>query len=109
MPAARSQLNRIPLAGQHNPELRVGVRMPRSVLVGGALILVGMALLEVNRFRLQDAADASICASFYSHAATAADTARIDLRYPSEARGGHNEDSAPGLTCGALRRGGRIR
>ena len=82
--------------------------MPRSVIIGGALLLLLAVAYEVYSFRYRDAEDAVLCRSLYQHAKTAADTGRIDVQFAPRARG-RGEFSAPNLTCGALRHTGRIR
>ena len=79
--------------------------MPRSVIIGGALILLLLLGYEVYRTRVRDAVDAADCRSLYQRARSAADTSRVDVQVAphAQSRGDLN------LICGELRRLSRIR
>ena len=81
--------------------------MPRSVIVGGLVILLLVAGYELYTFRVRDAADAAVCKGWYHAARTRADSTRIDIQLAPRARSGA-EMATPNLTCGELRRSGRI-
>jgi hypothetical protein len=73
------------------------------LLVAGAIL--GFYLLRANRLSLPvDSIAAQTCRADYSRARTGVDTATIDSRRPITSRA-----QAPvALTCGALRRSGRL-
>jgi hypothetical protein len=81
--------------------------MPRLVLVAGLLLLAVYGLIEVNAWRIRDAADAAACTSLYHAARSAADTARIDAGLAPRERGQGGFQG--NLRCGELRRRNRTR
>ena len=82
--------------------------MPRSVIIGGALVVALFIGFEVYRLRLHDLEGAAVCKDFYRKAKSTADTSRIDLLTAAPTQG-TEAHSASNLTCGELRRRGRIR
>jgi hypothetical protein len=56
----------------------------------------------------RDTIDARLCAEEYARARTALESTRIDARPPTENRG-RGELSMPIMTCGELRRVGKVR
>ena len=82
---------------------RPWVRQLINVLLA---IVVFVWFLQMRRTPMR-LMERRVCEHLYADARTAADTLAIDARPPMESQRPHTPDSAA-LTCGALRKAGRL-
>jgi hypothetical protein len=84
--------------------------IPRRLVVSAVVLIVIVLAVAFGWIfsGYRDAQDAAACHDQYSQAHSAQDTALVDQSIPFRARG-RGELGIPIVTCGELRRSGRVR